>query len=85
MGMWLLMLACSGDSMACNAVLMPWQEARFGSEIRCMVEGESIVKTAARTNLDDNMVITYSCRRYTEQDAENEAEKDTGKDARKAK
>jgi len=81
MGMWLLMLACSGDSTACNAVLRPWQETRFGSETRCMVQGESIAKTAARTNVDDNMVITYSCRRYTEEDAE----KDTEKDARKAK
>jgi hypothetical protein len=62
---------------------MLWQEARFGSEIRCMVEGESIVKTAARTNVDDNMVITYSCRRYTEEDAETDAEKET--DNRKAK
>ena len=83
MGTWVLMLACSGNSMACNAVLMPWQEAKFGSKIRCMVEGESIVKTAARTNVDDNMVITYSCRRYTEEDAETDAEKDT--DNRKAK
>ncbi len=89
MGMWLLLLACSGDSRACNAVLRPWQEAKFGSEIRCMVQGERIVKTAERTNLDDNMVVTYSCRHYTEQDAKNDAEKDTekdtGKDARKAK
>jgi hypothetical protein len=50
-----------------------------------MVQGESIVKTAARTNVDDNMTITYSCRRYTEEDAEKDAEKDTDKDARKAK
>jgi hypothetical protein len=46
-----------------------------------MVQGESIVKTVARTNVDDNMVITYSCRHYTEEDAEKDAEKD----ARKAK
>ena len=85
MGMWLLMLACNGDSSACNAVLRPWQEAKFGSEIRCMVQGESIVKTAARTNVDDNMVITYSCRRYTEEDAKTDAERDVEKDARKAK
>jgi hypothetical protein len=85
MGMWLLMLVCSGDSTACNAVLRPWQEARLGSEIRCMVQGESIVKTAARTNVDDNMVITYLCRRYTEEDAKKDTEKDTEKDARKAK
>ncbi len=34
-----------------------------------MVQGESIVKTAARTNSNDNIVITYSCRPYTEEDA----------------
>jgi hypothetical protein len=50
-----------------------------------MVHGESIVKTAARTNVDDNMVITYLCRRYTEEDAKKDTEKDTEKDARKAK
>lgn len=69
MGTWLLMLSCSGEPMACGAVLRPWNEARFGSEARCMVQGESIVKTAARTNSNDNIVITYSCRPYTEEDA----------------
>jgi hypothetical protein len=39
MGTWLLMLACSGDPMSCNTVLGLWQEVRFGSEARCMVEG----------------------------------------------
>jgi hypothetical protein len=50
-----------------------------------MVQGESIVKTTARTNVNDNMVITYSCRRYTEEDAKRDAERDVEKDARKAK
>jgi hypothetical protein len=47
--------------------------------------GGSIIKTAARTNVDDNMIITYSCRRYTEEDTKKDAEKDTEKDPRKAK
>jgi hypothetical protein len=45
-----------------------------------MVQGESIVQTTARTNLDDNIVITYSCRRYTEADAEEDARKSADKD-----
>ncbi len=75
MGTWLLMLACSGDPAACRAVLGPWKEARFGSEARCTVQGESIVKTTARINIDDNIVITYSCRPYTEEDAKEDAKK----------
>src|SRR5215510_9797582 len=78
MGTWLLMLTCSGDPMACNTVLGPWQEVRFGNEARCMVQGESIVKTAARTNVNDNIVITYSCRPYTEEDAKRAAKKANG-------
>ena len=69
MGTWLLILSCSGDPMACIAVLGPWKEARFGSQARCLVQGESIVQTAARTNSNDNIEITYSCRPYTEEDA----------------
>ena len=69
MGTWLLILSCSGNPIACNAVLGPSKEARFGSETRCLVEGESIVKTTARTNRNDNIDITYSCRPYTEEDA----------------
>ena len=76
MGTWLLILACNGDPRTCNTVLGPWQEARFGSEARCMVQGDSIVKTAPRTNIDDNIVITYSCRPYTEEDAKKDAKKD---------
>jgi hypothetical protein len=74
MGTWLLLLSCLGDAAACNAAL-PWKEIRFGSQARCMVEGDSIVKRIGRTNLDDNIVITYSCRPYTEKDAENDAAK----------
>jgi hypothetical protein len=68
MGMWLLMLSCLGDPAACNRALGPSNEARFGSEARCMVEGESIVKSNARTNPGDNIVITYSCRPFAEED-----------------
>jgi hypothetical protein len=68
MGTWVLVLSCSGDPTVCNTVLGPWKDARFGSEIRCMVQGDSIVKTAARTDNDNNMVITYSCRPYTSED-----------------
>jgi len=75
MGTWLLMLSCLGDPVACNRALGPWNGARFGSEVRCMVEGDSIVKTTARTNTDDNIVIAYSCRAYTEGDAKKDAEK----------
>jgi hypothetical protein len=85
MGMWLLMLACNGDPVACNTVVGPWQEARFGSEIRCMVQGDSIVKTTARTNIDRDIAITYSCRRYTEDDAKKDAERGEERDAKKAK
>jgi len=74
MGTWLLMLACSGDPMACDTILGPWREVRLGSEARCMVQGESIVKSAARTNVSDN-IITYSCRPYTEEDAKKAAKK----------
>jgi hypothetical protein len=69
MGTWLLMLACSGDPRACNTVLGSSQEIRLGSELRCMAEGDSIVRFAARTNIRDKVVITYSCRPYTEEDA----------------
>jgi hypothetical protein len=69
MGTWLLLLSCLGDATACNAVIGPWKEARFGNQARCMVQGDSIVRTTARTNIDDNIVITYSCRPYTEEDA----------------
>jgi hypothetical protein len=55
--------------------LGPWREIRFGSEKRCMVEGESIVARVARTNIDDNIVIKYSCRPYTEEDAKKDADK----------
>jgi hypothetical protein len=75
MGTWLLLLACSGDPTACNTVLGPSQEIRFGSEVRCMVEGDSIVRGAARTNIGDKVVITYSCRPYTEEDALRAAKK----------
>lgn len=74
MGTWLLMLSCLGDPAACNAAL-PWKEARFGNQTRCMVEGDSIVKRTARANIDDNIVITYSCRPYTEEDAKTAAAK----------
>jgi hypothetical protein len=40
-----------------------------------MVQGDSIVKTAARTNVGDDIVITYSCRPYTEEDAKKEDKK----------
>jgi hypothetical protein len=72
MGTWLLILSCLGDTAACNAAL-PWKEGRFGNQARCMVEGNSIVQRTARTNIDDNIVITYSCRPYTEEDAKNNA------------
>ena len=75
MGTWLLMLACSGDPMSCNTVLGLWQEVRFGSEARCMVEGDSIVSGAARTNIGDKIVITYSFRPYTEEDAKKDAKR----------
>jgi hypothetical protein len=68
MGTWLLMLSCLGDPAACDRAV-PWKEIRFGSQKRCMVEGDSIVARNARTNLDDNIVITYSCRPFTEEDA----------------
>jgi hypothetical protein len=74
MGTWLLILSCLGGAAACDSAL-PWKEARFGNQARCMVEGDSIVKRTARTNLDDNIVITYSCRPYTEEDAQKEAGK----------
>ena len=74
MGTWLLMLACSGDPMACDTALGPWREVRLGSEARCMVQGESIVRTVARTNVNDS-IITYSCRPYTEEDAKKAAKK----------
>jgi hypothetical protein len=75
MGVWLLMLSCLGDPAACHRVLGPWNEARFGSEARCMVEGESIVKSNARTNPGDNIAIRYSCRPFTEEDAKKAAQK----------
>jgi len=40
-----------------------------------MVQGEGIVKTTARTNIDSNVVITYACRPYTADDAEEDAKK----------
>ncbi len=40
-----------------------------------MVEGESIVARVARTNIEDNIVIKYSCRPYTEEDAKKNAGK----------
>jgi hypothetical protein len=80
MGTWLLMLSCLGDTAACNAVTGPWKEARFGNEKRCMVQGESIVNETARTNIDSNIIITYSCRPYTEEDAKEGAKKAKGKD-----
>ena len=72
MGTWLLILTCLGDAAACNTAL-PWKVVRFGSQERCVVEGNSIVTRTARTNLDSNIVITYSCRPYTEDDAEEQA------------
>jgi hypothetical protein len=75
MGTWLLILSCLGDPAACNAAL-PWKEVRFGNQARCMVEGDSIVKRTARTNLDDSIVITYACRPYTEEDAKKNAAND---------
>lgn len=74
MGTWLLILSCVGDPAACNAAL-PHREVRFGNQARCMVEGESIIKRVERTNIDDNIVITYSCRPYTEEDARKSAGK----------
>ena len=74
MGTWLLILSCLGGPVACDAAL-PWKEARFGNQARCMVEGDSIVKRIERTNLDDNIVITYSCRPYTAEDAKKDAAK----------
>jgi hypothetical protein len=56
MGTWLLMLACGGDPTACNTVLGSSQEIRLGSELRCMAEGDSIVRFAARTNIRDKVV-----------------------------
>jgi hypothetical protein len=75
MGTWLLILSCLGDPGACSSALGPWNGARFGSEVRCTVEGEGIIKTTARRNADDNIVITYSCRPYTEEDAKKDAQK----------
>ena len=75
MGMWVLMLSCLGDPTACNRAVGLLNEARFGNEARCMVEGASIVKTIARTNIDDNIVITYSCRPFTEEDFKKAAAK----------
>jgi hypothetical protein len=74
MGTWLLILSCLGDPAACSAAL-PWRESRFGNQARCMVEGESITARIARTNLDDNIIITYSCRPYTEEDVKKDAAK----------
>ena len=82
MGMWLLMLSCLGDPAMCNRALGPWNEARFGSEARCMVEGESIVARNARTNLDGNIVIMYSCRPFTEEDAKRADEKTKDNDSK---
>jgi hypothetical protein len=83
MEMYLLILSCLGDATACNTAL-PWQAARFGSQARCMVEGESIVTRAysssiARTNLD-GLVITYLCRPYTEDDAKVQAKEEQAKE-----
>ena len=74
MGMWLLILSCLGDAGACDRAV-PWKELRLGSQARCMVEGESIVTRIARTNLDDNIVITYLCRPFTEEDTKKGAGK----------
>jgi hypothetical protein len=82
MGTWLLLLVCTGDPVACNAILAVWKDARFGSEARCMVQGDTIVKTTARTNLDDNIVISYSCRPYTEEDAKKARDDDDDKRAK---
>ncbi len=68
MGTWLLILSCLGDPAACNKAV-PFSEIRFGSEARCKVEGDSVVARNARTNLDDNIIISFSCRRFTEEDA----------------
>ncbi len=73
MGTWLLVLSCLGDPLACDMALGPWKEIRFGSEKRCVVEGESIVARVTRTNIDDSIVIKYSCRPYTEEDAKKDA------------
>jgi hypothetical protein len=81
MGTWLLILSCLGDPAACDRAV-PWKEARFGSEKRCMVEGESIVARVQRTNIDDNVVITYSCRPYTEEDAKGHNDKDDDHDGK---
>ena len=75
MGTWLAILSCLGDLVACNGALGPWKEIRFGSETRCLVEGESIVARVARTNIDNNIVVKYSCRPYTEEDAKKDAGK----------
>ena len=75
MGMWVLTLSCLGDPAACNVALGPWKELLLGSETRCMVEGESIVTRGARINIDNNIVIKYSCRPYTEEDAKKDAGK----------
>jgi len=73
--MWVLTLSCLGDPAACNLALGPWKELLLGSETRCMVEGESIVTRGARINIDNNIVIKYSCRPYTEEDAKKDAGK----------
>ena len=75
MGMWVLTLSCLGDPAACNVALAPWKELLLGSETRCMVEGESIVARVARTKIDNNIVVEYSCRPYTEEDAKKDAGK----------
>jgi hypothetical protein len=75
MGMWLLTVSCLGDPAACNVALGPWKELLLGNETRCMVEGESIVARNARINIDNNIVIKYSCRPYTEEDAKKDAGK----------
>jgi hypothetical protein len=67
MGTWLLILSCLGDPAVCNKAL-PWKEIRFGSQARCKVEGDGIIARNARTNPDDKIVITYSCRPFTEDD-----------------
>jgi hypothetical protein len=83
MGTWLLILSCLGDPSACNKAL-PFKEIRFGSEARCKVEVDSIVARNERTNLDDNIVISYSCRRFTEEDAKraDKADKDGDDDGK---
>jgi len=80
MGMWLLLLSCLGDDAACNTAL-PWKTLILGSQARCMVEGESIVTRIARTNLDSNLAIKYSCRPYTEEDAKEQAKEAEDRDA----